>query len=266
MSILDPEPINGEARLQFAEMMVLVENKADKNGNQYTKLTWHMTPAEPGVEVKKYSSNTAKWDEGYRKITFPSIQERIKAGDIASQDDLLTKTFFVAYQAPQHLVKATSNDIQWHKDNDKMDRLEINEIGQPMRATYPVKLVKIYPDHAAWLADYKALAQTTAPAAAPNPEKDACMVALKDTFIKLALEIKDGVLVDVDLFTLETNLHNPPFNKYFTIDSPEIKTAVAEAILARVGNQPDTLKGICLQTNGWLDYAAIEPLLEGVSF
>lgn len=263
MSILDPEPAgNGEARLQFAEMMVLAESKTDKNSNNYTKLTWHMTPIEPGLEVKKYTSNTAKWDSAYREVTFPSIQERVKAGELTSQDELLTKTFFVAYQAVKHLVKASANDIQWHKDQNRMDRLEMNEIGQPMRANWPVKLVKIFPDRQSWLA----AAQALTPPPAANPEKDACLVALKDTFIKLALVIKEGVLVDVDLFALEANLQNPPFNKYFTVDSPEIKTAVAEAIVARVGNQQDALKGLCLQTNGWLDYAQVEPILETTPF
>lgn len=261
MSILDPEPVgNGEARLQFAEMMILVDYKSDKNGNQYARLTWHMTPIEAGQEVKKYTSNTARWDSAYREVTFPSIQERIKAGELASVDDLLTKTFFVAYQAPKFLIKASANDIQWHKDNGKLDRLEMNEIGQPMRANYPVKLVKIYPDRAAWLDAHKALTVTTP--AAPNPERDACLVALKETFVKSALVLKDGALVDVDTFKLEADLHNPPFNKYFTIDSPAIKEAVAAAIVARLGNQPDAIKGICLQTGGWLDYSMVEPLIK----
>lgn len=291
-------PTNGDSTpaTKFGELEILAEGPfSAKNGVQYFKLTLNITPwidAEnppanaDEMKVRSWKMVTAKWNAEYTEVFWPSIVNgNSKQGYalqphlatvLKSADDLFTepgqpsKRFFISYQTPLLLVSASADDIQYAKDHDRMESLVLNSIGQAQKKRYPVKIIQIYADMASWEAAAKANAsQQPIQAPQPNPERDACLAALESVFVgQWLVKADDGSLKDVDMFKLEADLQNPPFNKYFTLHSPEVKALIAQAVVARTGRNMEALKGLLLTTDGFLDIesAEVKAALEEVAF
>lgn len=294
-------PQNGDSGplTKFGEFEALVEGPfSAKNGVQYFKLTINITPwinpVNPPTDpeeskVRTWKLVTAKWNQEYSEVFWPSIvQGNAKQGYalqphlaavLKSPDDLFTEPgqpahrFYISYQTPELLVPATPADIEYARDHNTLDRLVQNAIGQTFRKRYPPKILQVYADFAAWNAAALAnVAQQPAPpVVAPpqsNPEKEAALTAINQVFLSKWLTVKDGALTDVDMFALESDIQMPPFNKYFSLQSSELRALVARAIVAKTGHNMDALKGILLGTKNFLDIESPEIVaaLEEVAF
>lgn len=288
-------PSNGDSGplTKFGEFEALVEGPfSAKNGVQYFKLAINITPwinpdnppNDPDEsKVRTWKLVTARWNPEYTDVFWPSIvQGNAKQGYalhphlatvLKSPDDLFTepgqplRKFYISYQTPELLVPASAADIDYARDHNTLDRLVQNTIGQTFRKRYPPKIVQVYADFLTW----NAVALTNAakqPAPPPNPEKDAAMTAIRQVFLGKWLVVKDGALTDVDMFALEADIQMPPFNKYFSLQSPELKALVAGAIIAKTGRNTDMLKGVLLGTQGFLDIESpeIQAALEEIAF
>ena len=292
-------PSNGDSSplTKFAEWEALSKGPfSAKNGVQYYKLTINITPwidannppqNADEFKVKTFKMVTAKWNAEYTEVLWPSIVTgNSKTGYtlqphlapfLKSADDLFTepgqpaKRFYVSYQTPELLVKASADDIQYAKDHDRLDSLVLNTLGQAMKKRYPVKIVQIYGDFTSYDAAARANAQKAPVVAQPqsNPDKEAHLTALKAAFVPKWLTVgEDGVLKDVDLFQVENDLRTPPFNAYLTMDSPEVKKLVIDAIIARLGNNMEAIVKVVSNTNGWIDPLSsdLTAAIEGMPF
>lgn len=277
MSVFAPQT-NGDNKplVKWAEMEIWADGpKTAANGASFFKLTFQMTPwidpdnppANPDeIKVKTWKTTTGKWSREYVEVFWPSAEAQVISGVIKDPDDLITppgempRKWHVSYTTPLFLIPARPDDLQWAKDNNRFDSLQQNEIGQWMKKTYPIKLANVYASRDIWHADAAKNAQgQPKPEPQPDPEKDAALTALQQVFVKQWLTVNEaGVLTDVDMFTMEAQLQQQPFCRYFSLHSPEIKAMVARAIVAKTGRNENAIKGLLLNTNGFLDIESAE--------
>jgi len=251
-----------------------------KNGVVYYKVTVNITPfidpnnipADPkDMQVRTWKLVTAKWNQEYTQVFFPSLEAQIVGGVIKSVDDVFsemgepTKRFYVSYQTPLLLVPANADDIQYAKDHDRLDSLVLNSIGQAQKKRYPPKIVNLYGDRAIWEADALNAPHPQSNGVAPqhvkaqsNPEYAAALSVLPIFVASSGL----------NLLKLEVSLQAPPLNIYFNINSKEVKHEVAHAIVAKYGRDMDAIKGVLVGMNNYLDIEGeeIQSQLEEVAF
>jgi hypothetical protein len=266
MSIYAPPSNNREPLIKFGEFEIWVEAKSGKS--EYFIFTFVILPFDPAKQPVQ--RKIMSFGEDYQKVTWPSIEEQVKASNIKSPDDLFTaagenpKKFYASYQTPLFLTPARANDIEWAKTNDRMGDFEVDQIGRPMKKNYPVKLVKVYPTKEVYEADASAAPSevvTPAQPAAPSPEYQA-VLAMLPIFVNNS---------GLDLHKLEVSLANPPLSTYFNINSPEVRHEVAKAVITKTGpTDENAIKGVLIGLNGgaYLDIESpeIKAMREGIPF
>lgn len=258
-------PANGDNTplTKFGELEVLADGPfTAKNGVVFYKVTVNITPfIDPdnipqdadAMKVRTWKLVTAKWNQEFSQVFFPSLEAQIIGGVIKSVDDVFsemgqpTKSFYVSYQTPLLLVPANADDIQYAKDHDRLESLVLNSIGQAQKKRYPPKIVNLYATREVWEADAlkNVPAQSEVQPVTPqsNPEYAAALSALPIFVASSGL----------NLAKLEASLQAPPLNIYFNINSKEVKHEVAKAIVARHGRNLEAIKGVLVGMNNYLD-------------
>jgi len=272
-------PADGDSTplLKFGELEAPVDGPfTAKNGIVYYKVTVNITPfidpdnipADPKeMQVRTWKLVTAKWNQEFSQVFFPSLEAQIVGGVIKSVDDVFsemgepTRRFYVSYQTPLLLVPANADDIQYAKDHDRLESLVLNSIGQAQKKRYPPKIVNIYATHEVWEAD--ALSHNNG--VAPQPVKAQSNLEYAAALSALPIFVASSQL---DLTKLEASLQAPPLNIYFNINSKEVKHEVARAIVAKYGINIEVIKGVLVGMNNYLDIEGeeIQSQLEEVPF
>jgi hypothetical protein len=237
-----------------------------KNDVVYYKVTVNITPfIDPenipqdadAMKIRTWKLVTAKWNQEFSQVFFPSLEAQIIGGVIKSVDDVFSeigqqvKSFYVSYQTPLLLVPANADDIQYAKDHDRLESLVLNSLGQAQKKRYPPKIVNLYGDRAIWESDaLKNAAHAPAQSTEAQPAKTQSNVEYAAALSALPIFVASSQL---DLMKLEASLQAPPLNIYFNMNSPEVKHAVAEAIVARYGQDLAAIKGVLIGMNNYLD-------------
>jgi hypothetical protein len=257
---------------KFGEMDCLADGPfTAKNGVVYYKATVNITPfVDPDniptdpkeMQVKTWKLVTAKWNQEFSQVFFPSLESQIVGGVIKSVDDVFsemgepTKRFYVSYQTPLLLVPANADDIQYAKDHDRLESLVLNSLGQAQKKRYPPKIVNIYGDRTVWEADALKSPHPQSNGVAPQPVKAQSNPEYAAALSALPIFVASSGL---NLAKLEASLQAPPLNIYFNIKSPEVRLEVARAVIAKTGPTDDNaIKGALLDFNGYLDIESPE--------
>ena len=250
-----------------------------KNGVVYYKVTVNITPfidpdnipADPkDMQVRTWKLVTAKWNQEYSQVFFPSLEAQIIGGVIKSVDDVFSemgesaRRFYISYQTLLLLVPANADDIQYAKDHDRMDSLVLNSIGQAQKKRYPPKIVNIYATREVWEADALKNSASHNNGVAPQP--------ITQTNLEYAAALSALPIFvansKFDLARLEASLQARPLNTYFNMNSKEVKHAVAHAIVAWCGQDLEKIKGALVGMNNYLDIEGeeIQSQLDEVAF
>lgn len=248
MSKFAPPSQNGESPLKFGIFDIQATEKATSTGGSYFEFLYLITPYEPTEQVKQ--RKFFSFSEDYRKVIWPSLTAVVpNPDDVISMAGEPSKHFYASYRTPKYLIPASSRDLEYAKNNNRMGDMEANSFGQLCKPAWPVKFEKVFATQQEWMAAAEAhKAEQPAPPA-PDLNNDPDYLA---TLSLLPVFIANSGL---NLDQLKATLQNDPFAKYgMGLEHPEVKKQVALAVIQKAGpTDKDALKGILLGMNGYLD-------------
>lgn len=211
-----------KARIKYAEHFPYVED----NGN-WQKITITLTPIEPDKEVKehKFFSFLPSWRKICKASTLEIVMALPKERRPEFASKVATEKSWIKYYWEEY--RDYDKQVVAKKKADGYDnQVNLDEHGEYIKYL-GIHYVQFFFDENEWRQDYEQN---------KNGEEVETKPITNDPAIQAAKAAIPGLLdvCGTDMARFQTFLANPPLN-IFTMDSPEIKSAVAKKVALACG-------------------------------